>query len=94
VAAAGVTVILVRCRSCRQPVEWALTSSGRAIPLDPAGSPGPPANLEQVGAIADRPVVRVVPTAELERLHVGARRRLRRSHFATCPHADTHRRAR
>ena len=72
------------CRSCKAPILWAKTENGRLIPLDP--EPDAAGNVALVDGVA------VVLTARvLERIR-GAT--LHRSHFATCPYADDHRRPR
>jgi hypothetical protein len=77
------------CRSCRAPIWWCRTPTGRSIPVDP--EPVSQGNLV-VGertAYAGR-AARVLRSgeepAEGETRHV--------SHFATCPDADRHRSAR
>ena len=75
------------CRSCHAPVEWALTLHAHQwIPLDlGAVADG---NLAVVGGQKGTPLVRLVPLAERSGLE------LRRTHFASCPYADQHRRSR
>ena len=73
---------MASCRSCEAPIIWADTQSGRKMPLDE--QPTPAGNMVYVNGIArtvryeDRRLARPTYT----------------SHFATCPNADTHRRAR
>lgn len=76
------------CSTCGAPIEWARTiKAGKAIPLDSGTYAN--GNLEVVRRDDDgTPCVRVVPIAERRELA----RQLRRSHFATCPQADEHRR--
>lgn len=87
------------CRSCDAPIRWAITTNGRRIPLDAASHPE--GNLVIVDDVATRgwfrfdPTVHLVPKDQLD----GFRQKhpdepLYRSHFATCPNADTHRRNR
>ena len=77
----------VPCITCEQRVEWALTlRSHKWIPLDLG--PAEDGNLEVVGHQNGSPVVRLVPLADRDGLE------LRRTHFATCPQADQHRRSR
>lgn len=71
------------CRSCRAEIWWARTESGKRIPLDP--EPVPDGNVVVVQD--SPPVVRVLAAADLP-LHIVP---TYKSHFATCPHADTHR---
>lgn len=70
-----------RCRSCGQPVVWAVSSTtGRPAPIDaePAGPAG--GNVELVELDDGRVEYRV---------HHGATEpAYRRSHFATCQTAD------
>lgn len=67
------------CSSCKQPIRWAKTESGKAIPLNPEPQPG--GNLELKDGVA-----RVVQPHPAVKLYV--------SHFATCAHADAHRKER
>lgn len=81
---------MTRCRSCGAEIRWAMTSKGKRIPLD-------------VGEHADGNLVlhedpmRIAATVaygdgEAETLGIKGPRAL--SHFATCPQASQHRRAR
>jgi len=66
-----------RCRSCRVPIEWVRTTSGKRIPLDIGEHPG--GNIVLVDGVAHY----VSADHDTPR---------RRTHFATCPHAADHRR--
>ena len=72
-----------RCTSCKAEVIFGLMESGRWMPFD--AQPDPRGEWQLFG---DTP----------RAVHVPAERRdgrqLHTSHFATCPHADEHRRAR
>lgn len=70
------------CATCGSPVRWARTAaSGKRIPLDPR--PRPDGNLALQGS-PQRAVV--VPTdSPIQPRYV--------THFTTCPHADSHRKA-
>lgn len=74
-----------RCRSCEAPVRWVYTEKGRRMPLDPDPYTGP----EPTGLFVIRPgdIALAVPPDAFpgEPLY--------RSHFATCPNAASHRRA-
>lgn len=83
------------CRSCGLPVAWAVTDAGKAIPLDaePDGAPTvvPDGNLEATpGPLF---AVRYVIPGELNLFDVDPPTRYR-THFATCPEADTWRKPR
>lgn len=66
------------CRSCGKTIWWATTKTGKAMPLD---GPDPGGN------------VWVLPPPDLQVVDADTPGAVRaRSHFATCPHADTHRR--
>lgn len=70
------------CRSCRAPIEWAITEKGKRIPLDVAAAPSSDGNIvvsETPGPQANLAIV--VPVGEGDRI----------SHFATCPQANSHR---
>lgn len=80
-----------RCRSCGQPVAWAVTETRHRTPLDAAPVPYTP----EVNLLAWRDpdgTLRVRPRqpGEQARDH----ERYARSHFATCPDAATHRKPR
>lgn len=72
-----------RCRSCDQLIAWCLTPKGKRMPVDP--EPDPDGNVIVWSALGQQRC-RVVKTDE----HVHGMRYT--SHFATCPHADEHRR--
>ncbi|WP_435582883.1 hypothetical protein [Amycolatopsis thermoflava] len=80
------------CRSCKASVVWAVSSkSGDRIPVDYSPNAAKGNVLLQLDR--DRLVAGVLSGAQL----TGARARgadLRTAHFATCPNADAHRRAR
>lgn len=74
------------CRSCGAEVSWTRTAAtGKAIPLDP--HPVADGNV-----IVDVATNRATVLAAGTPMPVGVPRFI--SHFATCPHADSHRRAR
>lgn len=70
------------CRSCGAAIYWALTGSGTSMPVDIEPVAG--GNVRFVGPAR----VEVLGPIEVE-LEDGP---LFVSHFATCPHADEHRR--
>lgn len=72
-----------RCSSCSAPILWAKTAKGKPIPLDL--EPRVDGNV-----VLERGVALVL--GPLERLQRGAETRYV-AHFATCPSADEHRRA-
>lgn len=78
-----------RCTSCGRPIWWAATRGGRLMLVDPQASPT--GNLARIGQLdkAGRIVVEVVLAG---RPHRDPLRWV--AHFATCPHATNHRRAR
>lgn len=75
------------CSTCGAPIEWARTAkAGKAIPLDLGEySTG---NLDVIRREDGTAVVQVLPLDEARKIG----RPLRRSHFASCPDADRHRR--
>jgi len=78
------------CRSCGAPVLWAVTTSGRRIPLDAA--PAPDGAIVATGRYVptDRgATMEVVVDRQASLLDVEARWV---PHWATCPHADDWRR--
>lgn len=74
------------CRSCAAPIWWAITPKGRGMPLDPPGT-HPEPNL---AAWRDAAGILRASTTPPDGLTVT----VTTSHFATCPHADEHRRPR
>jgi hypothetical protein len=66
------------CRTCKRPIVWAITATGKRIPLDPEPVKGGNLRLVDGRALAarDEPGPRFV------------------THFATCPFASEHRRPR
>lgn len=89
------------CGSCGAPIVWATTAHGRRIPVDP--DPVPDGNLEllEMSGVLVAHVLTVEREAELERELLDANRAgvtptlaLFKTHFATCPSAETHRRRR
>lgn len=78
------------CDSCGEPITWALTEAGKAIPLVNHPVEAGHGNLavvrEASGQLRARTITAKRPLEEHE--HVG------RSHFADCPSAQKHRRPR
>lgn len=74
------------CASCQQDVLWAKTSQGKRMPIDP--EPRPDGNLavyrDHLGQLRTRVLSKGYEPESYERRGI--------SHFATCPHADRHRR--
>ena len=68
------------CNSCNAAIEWHKTPAGKNIPLDP--EPHAQGNLTFDNAL------RVVYA------HPGSKPKMYRSHFATCPNANQHRKPR
>lgn len=72
-----------KCRSCRAPIRWVETSSGKRMPLDP--DPDPEGNVWIDRIENGTPIVHValmgsaVPSGEPFRYV---------SHFVTCPDRD------
>lgn len=79
-----------RCRSCKAPVTWALSTSGAAMPLDTEPSPAGNVLVVPCGEFGISRLAVVLSKGALDRATVqGAV--LRTSHFATCPDAPQHR---
>lgn len=83
-----------RCETCHDPIIWTTTTKGKAMPVD--ADPHPAGNLE----LALEPWGLDMATIVVAKVVPGApdtdddRRDLHRSHFATCPDANHHRRPR
>lgn len=87
---------LAACRTCNAPIIWAITvPGGKRMPLDAAALTTAGLQADTRGAFAllqatDAPLaigLDALPSNTLE-----LEPTLRRSHFATCPNADEHRR--
>ena len=81
------------CRSCDAPIVWALTFTGKRMPVDaepPDAGDGNVVLTEPNRAAGElHPRATVLGPLELEALEPAQRAHLRTSHFATCPDADT-----
>ncbi|MGD9797576.1 MAG: hypothetical protein AB7H43_15440 [Acidimicrobiia bacterium] len=77
-----------RCRSCKAPIVWAVSTTDRRIPIDTLASER--GNVVYVDPAASPPVVQVLGQAELAARPTRAG--LYTAHFATCPNAREHRR--
>ena len=74
---------VAKCRSCSEPVYWCVTGTGAAMPVNVAPTPTGNLSLRWNGE-------RVLAVYVDE--HFQGIRRV--SHFATCKHADKHRKSR
>jgi len=87
---------MIVCRSCNANILWAVTTKGKRIPIDP--TPVEDGNIRLV--VRENhlpPLALVVDFAQRER--IGTLREMKedrvelfKSHFATCPNAQKHRR--
>lgn len=87
---------LAACRSCGRTVRWVITLDGQPMPLDPVPDTDGtivPVYVDDATPGAPRVVRAQVLTCRQALLARAAGRPVWRSHFATCPHADAHRRA-
>ncbi len=75
------------CRSCRARVLWVVTDGGKRMPVDADPVPDGTLVIADRGADDTPHVTSVAPDALL----IDDPPRYR-SHFATCPNADQHRR--
>jgi hypothetical protein len=75
------------CRSCKAPVIWAITEAGKWTPLN-----AEPDSRGEWRIFGDTPrAVHAPPERRAELAETG---QLFTPHWATCPHADQHRRPR
>lgn len=82
-----------RCRSCGAKVIWTITVTGKRMPVD--AEPCATGNLYVFAPDDPQGALESVPVSSADPRAVKARDRSRFvSHFATCPAADSHRRAR
>jgi hypothetical protein len=77
------------CRSCGAAIRWAVTATGKRIPLDPEPVDGGNIVIDNSGPHG--PIATVVGKATQPGLFGDDSPRYV-SHFATCPNADRHRR--
>jgi hypothetical protein len=75
------------CRSCRAPIRWAVTESGRRLPLD--RDPAPDGNVRLAAAQVRGGTPRAVVVAAEKRPDLAGE--LYVPHWATCKFADQHR---
>lgn len=78
--------LMTKCRSCDAEVVWAKTQAGRKMPLDAQPVEGW-SDLRGLFVLRDGVALGAVTAAPR------AGEPVYRSHFATCPHANQHRRA-
>jgi hypothetical protein len=81
------------CRSCGAAVIWTRTAAGKAMPVDAEPVDGGNVLLSRGPADVGIPTATVVGKRVQPSIFGDDSPRYT-SHFATCPHADTHRRPR
>lgn len=77
--AAAVAVVMAFCRSCGAAIDWHTMESGKKMPVDKDAQPD--------GNLAYDPVANTMRVAP-----PGTKPVMYRSHFASCPKANDHRR--
>lgn len=77
------------CRSCRAPIMWVTLPSGKAMPVDAA--PSDDGNVAMLSA-GNAIILTAGELSEERSMPEPLRRKLYRSHFATCPDAAQFRR--
>lgn len=80
---------MARCRSCQARIVWAKTVAGKSCPLDADAVTGAPIEMAGGGLVL---VTDNGPDGRIVRAEHGAYGF--RSHFASCPDAKAHRKAR
>lgn len=72
---------MAECKSCRAPIQWAVTSRGKQMPVDAGTAPDGNAAVRKLpgGALGVRHLRADSPLADGERRTV--------SHYVTCPDA-------
>lgn len=78
-------VKLAHCRSCEEPIVWAVTTNGKKMPVD-ADPVVAQRGFRLTDLRDDEPPIASFTTTP------GDGERLYQSHFSTCPNADEHRR--
>lgn len=78
-----------RCSSCGAPITWAVTTTGKRMPVD--AEPAPNGNVELTPLLSafNREPTEATVHAQRPLGHEGP---LHLSHFVTCPQADEWRR--
>jgi hypothetical protein len=79
---------VTRCKSCGAELLWTLTERGRKMPLDV----DPYTGDDPRGLFVLRRQTELAPTAVAVPLDAFPGEPVYRSHFASCPNADRHRR--
>lgn len=78
------------CKSCRAPILWVVAAaSGKRMPVD--AEPTAEGAVLVLNPPDAAPVGHVLSGDALDMAREGCPERVHRSHFATCPNADTHR---
>lgn len=85
---------MAECRSCGAEILWAQTERGSSIPLDPVPDPRGNLVIEVDGPGDGWPPAHVRRTAVYVREGERPDEPRYLAHFATCPQAESHRRAR
>ena len=80
-----------RCASCGSAITWGLTATGRRMPVD--ADPSARGNIAIDHVEGREPTFRMI-TGAAGGATLNYAPRLYTSHFATCPHAAQHRKAR
>ncbi len=80
---------MAKCKSCGAQIQWIRTKMGKAIPVDP--EPVPYWKKEGAAGRVVTPEGEIL-CCEFESKEIVATGVGYISHFATCPHADRHRR--
>ena len=76
------------CNSCKATIWWALTPSGKSMPINEKPDPNGTVTTDQNG------IVEIITDPAEQRLARKRGRKFYTAHFATCPAADKHRRRR
>lgn len=81
---------MATCKSCQAEIVWAFTEEGKLIPLDPGTFED--GNLRIIGGVMPdgRPIVTREGKPTVKYVQPGHGNR--RTHFASCPNAKSHRR--
>ncbi len=80
-----------KCKSCGADIIWARTMNEKSMPVDAAPNDDGNMYLMESPDPRDAPIVVSATSATLRAFDPPLKAKRHKSHFATCPHAGSHR---